>query len=204
MSSKNEETKQRIYDFINKYIQDNRVSPTVREIAKGVNCAVSTAYKFMVRLQDEGLIDIAGRRHIISSINSWSMSCAPIVGLVARGKPQTAIQDIQGYLPINTQYFGGGEYFALVAEGKSMVNVGIDEGDLVIIRRQSSCDDGQIAVVLIDNENYSECSATLKRLYRDDKHKRFRLHPENDEMEDFFAEKVEVVGVAVKVIKDLS
>ena len=128
MRPKNEETKNRVYEFINEYIKSNRVSPTVREIANGVNCAVSTAYKFMVRLQDEGLIDIAGRRHIVSSVNSWAMGYAPILGLVACGKPQSAMQDIQGYLPINMEYFGTGEYFALVAEGDSMINVGIDPG----------------------------------------------------------------------------
>lgn len=64
MRPKNDETKKKIYEFINEYIQTNRVSPTVREIASGTNCAVSTAYKFMVRLQEEGLIDMAGRRHV--------------------------------------------------------------------------------------------------------------------------------------------
>lgn len=136
----------------------------------------------MVRLQEEGLIDMAGRRHIVSSVNSWAMKSAPFLGMVACGKPQTAIQDIQGYLPLNMDYFGSGEYFALVAEGNSMVNVGIDEGDLVIVRRQSTCEDGQIAVVQIENESDDECSATLKRVSRDEKHKRFRLHPENDTM----------------------
>lgn len=203
MRPKNEETKKKIYEFINEYIQTNRVSPTVREIASAVNCAVSSAYKFMVRLQEEGLISIAGRRHIVSSVNSWSMKSAPILGMVACGKPQTAIQDIQGYLPINTEYFGSGEYFVLVAEGDSMVNVGIDEGDLVIVRRQSTCEDGQIAVVQIENESDDECSATLKRVFRDEKHKRFRLHPENDTMEDFYADNVEIIGIAVKVLKNL-
>ena len=203
MRPKNEETKKKIYEFINEYIQTNRVSPTIREIASGTNCAVSTAYKFMVRLQEEGLIDMAGRRHIVSSVNSWAMKSAPILGMVACGKPQTAIQDIQGYLPLNMDYFGSGEYFALVAEGDSMVNVGIDEGDLVIVRRQSTCDDGLIAVVQIEDESDDECSATLKRVFRDKKHKRFLLHPENDTMEDFYADNVEIIGIAVKVLKNL-
>lgn len=202
MRPKNEETKKKIYEFINEYIQTNRVSPTVREIASAVNCAVSSAYKFMVRLQEEGFIDMAGRRHIVSSVNRWAMKSAPILGMVACGKPQTAIQDIQGYLPLNMDYFGSGEYFALVAEGDSMVNVGIAEGDLVIVRRQSTCDDGQIAVVQIEDES-DECSATLKRVFRDKKRKRFRLHPENDTMEDFYADNVEIIGIAVKVLKNL-
>ncbi len=202
MRPKNEETKRKVYEFINGYIQENRISPTVREIADGVNCAVSTAYKFMVRLKDEGLIDIEGRRHIISAVNSWSMCYAPILGLVSCGKPQTAIQDIQGYLPINMEYFGSGEYFALIAEGDSMVNVGIEAGDLVLVRRQSTCDDGQIAVVLTE-EDVPDYSATLKRVFFDKNKKRFRLHPENDAMEDFYVEDIKIIGIAVKVLKDL-
>lgn len=95
MRAKNDEMKNKVYAFIVDYIQKNRVSPTVREIASGVNCAVSGAYKFMVRLQEEGLINIAGRRHIVLSMNNWAMSYAPILGMVACGKPQPAIQDIR-------------------------------------------------------------------------------------------------------------
>lgn len=201
MRAKNEETKIMIYEFINEYIKKNRVSPTVREIASGINCAISTAYKFLVRLQEEGLIDMSGKRRITSSTNNWAMDYAPILGLVACGKPQLAIEDIQGYLPINMEYFGSGEYFVLVACGDSMINVGIDDGDLVIVRKQPTCNDGQIAVVeaINDDERY----ATLKRVYRDKKNKRFRLHPENDEMKDFYVKNIEIIGIAVKVLKDL-
>lgn len=204
MRAKNDEMKNKVYAFIVDYIQKNRVSPTVREIASGVNCAVSGAYKFMVRLHEEGLINIAGRRHIVLSMNNWAMSYAPILGMVACGKPQPAIQDILGYLPVNMEYFGSGEYFALVAEGESMINVGIEPGDLVLVRRQNTCDDGQIVVALVEGDAYCpEGSATLKRIYRDNKNRRFRLHPENDNMEDFYSDNVEVLGIAVKVIKDL-
>ncbi len=201
MRVKNEETKAKVYEFINEYIKENRVSPTVREIASGVNCAVSTAYKFLCRLQEEGLIDMSGKRRITSSANNWAMDYAPILGLVACGKPSLAIEDIQGYLPINMEYFGQGEYFVLIASGDSMINVGIEEGDLVIVRKQSTCNDGQIAVVQTINDG--ERSATLKRIYKDKKNKRFRLHPENDDMEDFYAKNIEVKGIAIKVLKDL-
>ena len=204
MRPKNEETKMQIYEYINEYFKINRVSPTVREIASGVNCGVATAYKFLCRLQEEGYIDMAGKRRITSSVNNWVMDYAPILGMIACGKPHPAIEDIQGYLPINTEYLGKGEYFALIATGDSMINVGIDDGDIVLVRKQSSCDDGQIAVVLTEiNECDGECSATLKRLYHDDKRQLIRLHPENDCMEDFYVKEAEVLGVAVKVIKNL-
>lgn len=204
MRPKNEETKMQIYEFINEYIKKNRISPTVREIASGVNCAVATAHKFLGRLQEEGYINMLGKRGITSSMNNWSMSYAPIIGTVACGKPQLAIEDIQGYFPINTEYLGSGEYFALVASGDSMINVGIDDGDLVLVRRQPTCEDGQIAVVMVENDGgCDESSATLKRIYHEKRRKLFRLHPENDEMEDFYAKNVDVIGIAVKVLKDL-
>lgn len=204
MRARNEEKKIRIYDYINDYIKENRVSPTIKEIAKNANCAISTAYKFMERLKDEGLIDTTGRGRITSSVNNWEMGYAPIVGMVACGKPKLAIEDIQGYFPINMQYFGKGEYFLLVASGESMINVGINDGDLVLVRKQNTCEDGQIAVVLTESDyGLSESSATLKRVYRDNKRKRFRLHPENDNMQDFYVDKIDVIGIAVKVIKDL-
>lgn len=204
MRARNEETKIRIYDYINDYIKMNRVSPTIKEIAKNANCAISTAYKFMERLKDEGLIDTTGRGRITSSVNNWEIGYAPVVGMVACGKPKLAVEDIQGYIPINMQYFGKGEYFLLVASGESMINVGINNGDLVLIRKQNTCEDGQIAVVLTESDyGLSESSATLKRVYRDNKRKRFRLHPENDSMQDFYVDKIDVIGIAVKVIKDL-
>lgn len=203
MRAKNEDTKIRIYEYINEYIKTYRVSPTITEIAKNANCAVSTAYKFLERLQNEGLIDMAGRGRITSTVNNWEMGYAPILGMVACGKPKLAVEDIQGYLPLNMDYFGKGEYFLLVASGESMINAGIDDGDLVLIRKQSTFENGQIAVVLTESDCSDESMATLKRVYRDDKNKRFRLHPENDNMKDFYAEHIDVIGIAVKVIRDV-
>ena len=202
MRAKNEETKLRIYEYINEYIKENRVSPTISEIAKHARCAVSTAYKFIERLKDEGLIDTAGRGRITSSVNNWEMSYAPILGMVACGKPKLAVEDIQGYMPLNMDYFGKGEYFLLMASGDSMINAGIDDGDLVLIRRQNTFENGQIAVVLTESDYSDDSLATLKRVYRDDKNKRFRLHPENDNMKDFYAKHIDVIGIAVKIIKD--
>ena len=78
-----------------------------------------------------------------------------------------------------------------------MINAGISDGDLVVVRQQETAEEGQIVVALIDNE------ATLKRYYLDKRHKRIRLHPENDKMEDMFYKTISIQGVAVKVIKDL-
>ncbi len=203
MRAKNEETKLRIYEYINSYIKAHRVSPSIKDIAKEANCAVSTAYKFLVRLEEEGLIERCGRKNIVSDANKWAMDYIPVVGLVACGKPKLAVEDIQTYLPINKEFLGGGEYIGLVASGESMINAGIDDGDIVIVRNQPNAEEGQIVVAMVQNDYDNECSATLKRFFRTNDNNIFRLHPENSEMEDMYINNIEIVGVAVKVLKDL-
>ncbi len=203
MRAKNEETKLKIYEYINSYIKAHRVSPSIKDIAKEANCAVSTAYKFLVRLEEEGLIERCGRKQIISDANKWVFECIPVVGLIACGKPKLAVEDIQTYMPVNKDLLGIGEFIALVASGDSMINAGIDDGDIVIVRKQPTAEEGQIVVAMVKNDYEDEYSATLKRFYRTKSRNVFRLHPENSEMEDMFINNIEIVGVAVKVIKDL-
>ncbi len=203
MRAKNEETKLKIYEYINSYIKAHRVSPSIKDIAKEANCAVSTAYKFLVRLEEEGLIERCGRKQIISDANKWVFECIPVVGLIACGKPKLAVEDIQTYMPVNKDLLGIGEFIALVASGDSMINAGIDDGDIVIVRKQPTAEEGQIVVAMVQNDFDNEYSATLKRFYRTKDEKVFRLHPENSDMEDIYVNSIEIVGIAVKVIKDL-
>jgi len=125
------------------------------------------------------------------------MNRAAVLGSVSCGVPRFAEENIEEYVSLPEALFGRGEFFILKAKGDSMIDAGIDDGDLVVIRQQSSAEDGQIVVALIDDE------ATLKRFYRDDKNKRVRLHPENEAMEDIFVDDCIIQGIAVKVIKDL-
>ena len=203
MRAKNEETKFRIYEYINSYIKAHRVSPSIKDIAKEANCAVSTAYKFLVRLEEDGLIERCGRKQIISEVNKWAIDYIPVVGLVACGNPKLAVENIQTYLPINREFLGSGEYIGLVASGESMINAGIEDGDIVIVRKQPTAEEGQIVVAMVQNDFDNEYSATLKRFYRTKDEKVFRLHPENSDMEDIYVNSIEIVGIAVKVIKDL-
>ena len=122
----------------------------------------------------------------------------PIVGEIACGSPILAEQNIESYLTISGSFLGIGEYFVLVAKGKSMIDAGIEEGDYVVVRKQNTAEEGQIVVALV---NDGEC--TLKRYYLDKRKEKVRLHPENPEMEDLFFPNVDIQGVAVKVIKNL-
>ena len=121
-----------------------------------------------------------------------------IVGRIACGTPILAEENIESYLTISGDFLGAGEFFALRAKGNSMINAGIDDGDIVIIKKQSAADEGQIVVAMVED---GDC--TLKRYFIDRRKKKIRLHPENDNMEDMFYDKVEIQGIAVKIIKDI-
>ena len=204
MNPRNEQKKIEIYEYINEFIKEYGVSPSIPEIADGVHCASSTVHKYLVRLEEEGYIEKYGRNQIVTRENSNSIERIPVVGAIACGKPKLAIEDIQTYIPINKDILGQGEFIALIADGDSMIDAGIDDGDLVFIRKQSTAVDGQVVAAIIQDEYSEGSTATLKRLYRDGRKRKFRLHPENEYMDDIFVDELNIVGVAVKVLKDIS
>lgn len=201
MRKKNDERMLQIYNYINGFIKEYGVSPSYAEVSSAMRCSKSTLFHYMKRLEEEGYISRMGYNQIVTLENSNSIERMPIIGSVACGKPKLAIEDIQGYLPINVDWLGSGEYFGLIASGDSMINIGINDGDIVIVRKQSTAENGQVVVALIPDDYGSEMSATLKRFYKE--RGRYRLQPENDTMKDIYVDKVEILGVAVKNISDV-
>lgn len=201
MQKKNDERKIEVYNFINDFIKEYGVCPSYDEIASSIGCAKSTLFKYMKRLEEEGYIERYGRNQVVTVENSNSIDRVPVIGSVACGKPKLAIEDIQGYLPINIDWLGRGEYFGLVADGDSMINIGINDGDIVIVRKQSTAENGQVVVALIPDEYGGEMTATLKRFYKE--RGRYRLQPENDTMKDIYVKRLEILGIAVKTISDV-
>ena len=126
------------------------------------------------------------------------MISVPVLGKVSCGEPKFAEENIEEYVKLPVTLFGSGDYFLLRANGDSMIDAGIDNSDLVLVRQQNYADAGQIVVALGEDE------ATLKRWYPEPENRRIRLHPENSEMEDIYMESCVIQGVAVKVIKDLN
>ena len=90
-----------------------------------------------------------------------------------------------------------------MADGESMIDVGIHSGDIIFIRRQDTADDGDIVVAMIDDEYSDESTATLKRFYRDRENKRYILHPENSALDDIIVDKVRILGKAVRIYKNI-
>lgn len=201
MRSKNEELLRGIVESINDSYLQGEDTPSLKEIADEFDISVPTASRYIAELTSRGELERDGRygnlrTPKITNINNNVIRC-PILGAIACGTPMLAEENIESYVTLSKNIFGNGKFFILRANGNSMINAGIDNGDLVVVRQQETAVPGQIIVALVDNE------VTLKRYFVDKRKRKIRLHPENDDMEDIYCSSVAIQGVAVKVIKDL-
>lgn len=196
---KKEATFKNILAFIEKYCKNYGSSPTATEIANKVGVSVATATRYLKEMAEEGLISYDSSRKIVPGDGNRKkgLRSIPVVGAVTCGPLTFAETDIDEYVDLPESALKNGEYFLLRAKGFSMVNAGITDGDLVLIRRQNYADSGQIVVALVDDDT------TLKRLRIDSQNNRIILHPENDEMEDIVVDSCIIQGVAERVIRNL-
>ena len=128
---------------------------------------------------------------------SRSTQSVPILGAVPCGSLTDVEEYIEGYVRLPETFIGNGKFYFLKASGNSMIGAGINDGDLVLIKQQTIANVGDIIVALVENE------VTLKRLAYDEEQGCHYLHPENKRMKDIYPDRIEVQGVAVKVVKDL-
>lgn len=186
---------QRIYDFLVSYIQSRGYPPSVREIGEAVGLkSPSTVHFHLKHLEEAGVIEKgAGKGRAISlTAPPVPEDKVPIVGNVAAGSPILAEECIEDYLTFDT---GGrsGEYFALRVRGESMLNAGILPGDLVVVRRQETANNGEIVVAMIEDE------ATVKRLSRKNGHT--WLLPENDAYSPIDGTYAQILGKVAAVVR---
>ena len=190
-----------IIEYVDEYYCTHGKTPTMQEIADKVKMNKSSVSRNLKEMKKRGLIALDKGWNGIKTNKIQKrvleMRDVPVVGTIACGSPMFAEENIERYIPISTALLGNGTFFALHAQGDSMINANIDDGDFVIVRQQSTANEGEIVVALIGNE------ATLKRYYLDRANHKVRLHPENDEMEDMYFDNISIQGVAVKVLKDL-
>ena len=200
MRHKNEEYFALLENFINEYTIENGRSPSNRDMASGTGLSTATVSRYLQYMREQGMLDYDGQRNI-RTLRQQKMSGAmvevPILGTIACGIPNLAEENIEEYVQLPVSVFGKGNFYLLHANGESMIDAGIEDGDLVLVSKQNYADEGQIVVALIDDE------ATLKRYYPEPQKHRVRLHPENKTMKDIYAENCIIQGVAVKVLKDL-
>lgn len=197
MRSKDKTLMAAIEKFVSDYTDSNGISPTMQEVADGVGSSKATVQRYIAQLCEDGILDYSGYRTMTSTKTKAAAIRVPVLGTIACGIPKFAEENIEEYVRLPVALFGKGNFFILRAYGDSMIEAGIDNGDLVLIRQQNYADEGQIVVALMEDE------ATLKRFYPEPKNHRIRLHPENSRMDDIYVDNCEIQGVAVKVLKDL-
>ena len=199
MRSKNPAYFELLIRFIDDYIDNSGRSPSTQEIASGTGLSPATVSRYLSRMREDGIIDYSGHRNIVTKRNSATETNAvPVLGSVSCGIPKFAEENIEEYVKLPVSLFGKGDFFLLRASGNSMIDAGIDSGDLVLVRRQDYAAPGQIVVALMEEE------ATLKRYYPEPQNGYIRLHPENKDMVDIIVDSCLIQGVAVHVIKELN
>ncbi len=167
------------------------ISPSVREIMDYMGFkSTSTAHRYIEALAADGLIEKTGSlNRSLRLPNSASVS-VPVMGTVTAGQPITAYEDITGYINFEISGVDPKDLFALRVKGESMINAGILDGDIVIVKSVSYAENGDIVVAFIDGED-----ATVKRFYKENGH--YRLQPENDTMKPIILDKVDILGKVV-------
>lgn len=199
MAVKNEILFEKIKKCIDNFFDINGYSPSVRDISVIIGTPKSTVQRYLDRMKKTGVIK-TGKYGIetehISKTERVSV-CVPILGFIPCGPLTEEEEYVDGYVKLPQSFLGAGEFFILRASGESMIEAGIDDGDMVVVRKQNHAKRGDIIVALADGKN------TLKRYFPEPENKRIRLHPENEKMEDFYVNELYIQGVATKVIKDL-
>lgn len=185
-----------VLDFIQTYNKKKGYSPSLEEIAKQIKVAsVSTAHHHIKKLEAEGLIHKeVNQPRAVTTKGQISSIQIQILGTIAAGQPIEALENVDDFIALPKSDLSQGKHYALRVEGSSMIEEGIFDGDIVVIREQKDAENGQTVVAIIDDNQ-----ATLKKLYRE--RGRFRLQPANQALLPFYRTEVEVRGVVVKIIR---
>ncbi|MGN0497745.1 MAG: transcriptional repressor LexA [Acutalibacteraceae bacterium] len=188
------DSQQKILKYITECSQNGR-SPSVRDICAATGLrSTSTVHSHLKTLKNLGFIDQDEKlNRTIRLANNDPSAAVPIMGKVTAGLPIEAIQDIEGYVPVSESVRRGRELFALRIQGDSMINAGILDGDIVVVNREQTAENGEIVVALIEDE------ATVKRFYKENGH--FRLQPENPSYEPIIVPECSVLGKVIEVIR---
>lgn len=190
-----------ILEYIKEQILSKGYPPAVREICNAVNLkSTSSVHSHLETLEKNGYIrrDPTKPRAIEIVDDNFNltrkeMRNIPILGTVAAGQPIFAEQNISGYFPLLADELPAGDLFILNVRGDSMINIGIYDGDKVIVRQSPTAKNGDIVVALVED------SATVKTYYKEDGH--FRLQPENDTMDPIYVNEVIVLGIVVGLFR---
>ncbi|MDY5738647.1 MAG: transcriptional repressor LexA [Anaerovoracaceae bacterium] len=221
--TKSAEREKKILDFMKKEVRVKGYPPTVREICTALGIkSTSTVHKDISNLVNQGFlkkdpskpralmvvqmeddltknsVDISNSSDEQSNMSSEEVIDIPVVGRIAAGTPITAIENIDDSIPVPARFLNGESYMLRVV-GESMINVGIMDGDLILVEKTSDARNGEIVVAMVDG---FESEATVKTFYKEDGH--IRLQPENDTMSPIIVNDVTILGKVKGVFRYFS
>ncbi|MBF7083349.1 transcriptional repressor LexA [Desulfallas sp. Bu1-1] len=200
MNKKLNQREEEILKFIKHNIQTRGYPPSVREIGQAVGLkSSSTVHNYLCKLEEKEYLrrDPAKPRamEVLDDEGSQfkEMIMVPVLGRVAAGVPLLAVENREDVFPLPVDFAGRGEFFMLRVKGDSMIEAGILEDDLVLVRRQPDAENGAIVVALLEEE------ATIKRFYRENDH--IRLQPENYRLSPILVKDVKILGKVVGLVR---
>lgn len=209
MTKASEKRQLAVLQYIYDCVEERGYPPTVREIGKVVNLSsTSTVHGHLSKLEKKGLIKrdptkpraievtAQGREKLGVTTAATPDNFIPQIGTVTAGEPILAEQNVDGFFPLPPDIEDNNDLFMLTIKGESMINCGILNGDQVIVRRQSTADNGDIVIAMTDlNE------ATCKRFFLEDGH--IRLQPENDSFEPIILSDVTILGKVIGLYRNM-
>lgn len=198
---------EQLLDFIKNYLSSNGYPPTVREMCKAIKVSsTSTIFYYLNKLENSNKIKKNPNKNraleivtdndtnTITAIESTTnMTRIPVLGTVTCGEPILAVQTSEEYFMVSPTLFKGDDLFMLTAKGDSMINAGIYDGDKIVLRQQSTANNGDIVAALIED------SATIKRYFKENGY--YRLQPENDDFEPIIVDDVRILGKVVGLVR---
>ena len=191
-----------ILEYIKSEIINRGFPPAVREICEAVNLkSTSSVHSHLETLERNGYIrrDPTKPRAIEIVDDNFNLTRrelvnVPVVGRVAAGEPILAVENVENYFPIPAEFMPNSQTFMLNVKGESMIKAGILDGDQILVQQQSTAENGDIVVALIDD------SATVKTFYKEDDY--YRLQPENDTMEPIIVkDDLKILGKVIGVFR---
>ena len=190
-----------ILEFMKQEILNKGYPPTVRDICEAVQLkSTSSVHSHLETLEKNGYIrrDPTKPRAIEIIDDNFNLTRrevanVPMVGRVAAGEPILAVENVESYFPIPTEYMPNAEAFMLKVKGESMINAGIFDGDNVLVEKCNTARNGDMVVALVDD------SATVKTFYKEANH--IRLQPENDSMDPIIVDNCEILGKVFGVFR---
>ena len=191
-----------ILEYIKNEIINRGFPPTVRDICDAVNLkSTSSVHSHLETLERNGYIrrDPTKPRAIEIVDDNFNLTRrelvnVPVVGRVAAGEPILAVENVENYFPIPAEFMPNSQTFMLNVKGESMINAGILDGDQILVQQQSTAENGEIVVALIDD------SATVKTFYKENGY--YRLQPENDAMDPIIVEgELQILGKVIGVFR---